>query len=105
MSIHMEPDYINRRELLGEISKHFETIGANAERLVSRFPSADFSEVIRGKCEYCKDNLFDGYALEMVAGRYPKVISRMGAVHTVSSNQKLFSYCPNCGRKLNGANK
>ena len=52
MSIHTEPDYINRRELLGEISKHFETIGANAERLVSRFPKADVVEVVR--CRNCQ---------------------------------------------------
>lgn len=48
----MSTEYIERGALINEIEKHFETIGANAQRLVARFPAADVEPVVR--CEKCK---------------------------------------------------
>lgn len=39
-------EYIERGALMNEIEKHFETIGANAQRLVARFPAADVEPVV-----------------------------------------------------------
>ena len=51
-------EYIERGALMEEIRKHIKTIGANAERLVVRFPAADVEPVVRatwmdGKCTNC----------------------------------------------------
>ena len=74
-------EYIERGALLGEIRKHFETIGANAERLVTRFPTADVEPVVRG--EWKEDN----------------AITRC----SVCGEHKEFphwTHCPNCGAHL-----
>ena len=46
-------EYIERGALMEEIRKHIETIGANAERLVARFPAADVEPVVR--CRDCEN--------------------------------------------------
>ena len=74
-------EYIERGALMGEIRKHFETIGANAERLVARFPAADVEPVVRGEWEE------DG------------AITRC----SVCGEHKEFphwTHCPNCGAHM-----
>ena len=45
-------EYIERGALMNEIEKHFETIGANAQRLVARFPAADVEPVVHARWEW-----------------------------------------------------
>ena len=49
----MSTEYIERGALMNEIRKHIETIGANAERLVARFPAADVEPAAHEPCEFC----------------------------------------------------
>ena len=51
-------------------------------------------------CEWCNSGALDGYALEMVMGKYPKISGRMSNGSSIGSDQKSFGYCPNCGRRL-----
>jgi len=82
-------EYIERGALLGEIRKHFETIGANAERLVTRFPTADVEPVVRGEwVSIPSSDLSTGCAYEC----------------SVCKKMRYGSYMPNycqcCGAKM-----
>ena len=83
----MSTEYIERGALMNEIEKHFETIGANAQRLVARFPAADVEPVVREECDHCssKEQRADNgepYSMEW---------------YLVQNGCK---FCPECGRRL-----
>lgn len=54
-----EKEYIERGALMQEIQKHIGTIGANAERLVARFPAAPVEPVVRGELRTNKQGFLE----------------------------------------------
>ena len=112
----MSTEYIERGVLMAEIGKHIETIGANAERLVARFPAADVEPVVHEPCEFCggekteysdsaygkfsilKDRLV-GWCIAAEFSQCPPfadcAVKNMKLTHL-----RQIKYCPNCGRKL-----
>lgn len=53
-----------------------------------------------GGCAYCTSEELQGYALEIVHGKYPKIIG-LSNKGVMSKGQSAFTYCPNCGRSIN----
>ena len=82
----MSTEYIERWALMAEIGKHIETIGANAERLVARFPAADVEPVVRGVWVEMRDPYGD----------------LMGWIHEECGREtnSADEYCSKCGAKM-----
>lgn len=75
-------EYIERGALMEEIRKHIETIGANAERLVARFPAADVEPVVRGEWIW----------------NAPYMVCSSCKRHSI--NRFRAAYCQHCGAKM-----
>ena len=97
----MSTEYIERGALLAEIGKHIETIGANAERLVARFPAADVEPVVRDKCDVCGDGIGLGGGMRIIKhqGSHYIECDSPDSWYNDSESDEIY-FCPNCGRKL-----
>ena len=76
-------EYIERGALMEEIQKHIGTIGANAERLVARFPAADVEPVVRGEWR-------DGKCTNCGCYGFP----------TFDGDNERTAFCPFCGAHM-----
>ena len=50
-------------------------------------------------CLYCNGDMVDGYALENMQGKYPKIVG-LSIKNNRCDDQLPISFCPNCGRDL-----
>ena len=93
----MSTEYIERGALMDEIRRHIETIGANAERLVARFPAADVEPVVHARwtiseyefldCSACGDSYYTGAESTDQAQSY-------------LNSGDYYKHCPNCGARM-----
>lgn len=86
-------EYINRGTAIAKLTA-LEVIGPNttlpdAKRLLADMPAADVAPVVHGMW----DNL-DGYKTRRVCSVCGWDVPEYG---------KFYSYCPNCGAKMDGA--
>lgn len=85
----MSTEYIERWALMAEIGKHIETIGANAERLVARFPAADVEPVVHGEWKH-NSNRPDRLICSVCDAGYDMM----------RFESKDLKFCPNCGARM-----
>lgn len=118
----MSTEYIERGALLEEIQKHIETIGANAERLVARFPAADVASAEAYAQIMWERDIAIGQLAEYGIGFGEKKKDVVPVVHahwekvyadepptafacSKCGREELycnteFDYCPHCGARM-----